>query len=207
MAWGTEHSATKRTTAAPQRAATTYATRETEPNRREPQPTSQTAASPHAVVPAGGRPLILGTHQTLPPAARPNACAVTRTDAPPQADRQPPTKRMRSDSDRCALLPTNTASRQRCGWRTIELRHPRGHRTVREAIRKCLPWRTRRTTALTQASRLARQAPAPTNTTRYSPKSNRAKPSEGIRAACGPPGGLSVARLSAAFVKVRWSGR
>ena len=55
--------------------------RETKPNRRGPQPHSPTAASPHAVVPAGGRPLTLGAPQTLPAAARPNVCAVTRTHA------------------------------------------------------------------------------------------------------------------------------
>jgi hypothetical protein len=60
-----------------------------EPNRCGPPPTNPTAASPHAVVPAGGRPLTSGTHQTRPPAARPNACAVTRTHAR-SCSRKPP---------------------------------------------------------------------------------------------------------------------
>jgi hypothetical protein len=42
---------------------------------------------------------------------------------------------MRSDSDRCAVVVTNTAGRQRDEYRATELRHPRGHLTVREAIK------------------------------------------------------------------------
>src|SRR6185312_14263270 len=79
----------------------------------EPQPHNQTAASPHAVVPAGGRHLISGTHQTRPPPARPNACAVTRTGArscpATTANRQRDKQRLNLR----AVLPATTANRQR----------------------------------------------------------------------------------------------
>jgi hypothetical protein len=42
---------------------------------------------------------------------------------------------MRSDSDPCAVLPAKTADRQRTSPRSTELRHPRGHLTLREAVK------------------------------------------------------------------------
>jgi len=55
-----------------------------------------------------------GAHQTRPPPARPNVCAVTRTCAR-SCSRKPP------------------AASATCGSAT-ELRHQRGHQTVREAV-------------------------------------------------------------------------
>ena len=85
------------------------------PNRHGPPPNNPTAASPHAVEPAGG-PAFDFTHP-------PNA-----------ADSRRP-KRMRSDSDPRAIVPTKTADRQRNERHSTELRHPRGHRTMRKTAR------------------------------------------------------------------------
>ena len=74
------------------------------PNRRGPRHSAPTRGVPHAVEPAGG-PAFDFRH--------PSNAAASR-----------PPKRMRSDSDRRALLIMQTASRQRNKWRSTELRHP-----------------------------------------------------------------------------------
>ena len=57
---------------------------------------------------------------------------------PPNAAGGRQTKRMRSDSDSCAVVSRPAAGRQRNLRRSTELRHQRSHQTVREAVRKRL---------------------------------------------------------------------
>ena len=96
----------------------TTATRD--PGQRRPQATTATrqrdpAPPPRCRAPAGGPALDLRR--------------------PPNAAASRPPQRVRSDSDRCAVLLTKTAGRQRNPTRSTELRHPRGHRTVRGAVK------------------------------------------------------------------------
>jgi hypothetical protein len=95
------------------------------PNRRGPPPSNPTRRPPSLWCPPEALLLTSGAHQTRQTAARPNACAVTRTDA------------------RSCLI--TTASRQRDQQHFTELRHPRGHQTVREAVRKACKPQTNRT--------------------------------------------------------------
>jgi hypothetical protein len=95
------------------------------PNRRGPPPHSPTRRPPSLWCPPEALLLTSGAHQTRQTAARPNACAVTRTDA--------------------RSCPITTASRQRDQQHFTELRHPRGHQTVREAVRNACKPQTNRT--------------------------------------------------------------